>query len=106
MNRQVGGAFGIEARYPFLDREFVQEVLWLTAEAKNAEYKAVLDEWFVQEGYPYKKRDKTGFSAAENRVISTRSQQFEMKQFFEVRGELSYIIFQQFVRRSVRGTSW
>ncbi|KAF4711383.1 hypothetical protein FOZ62_010990, partial [Perkinsus olseni] len=35
----VAGAFGIEARYPFLDRKVVQEYLWLTADVKNSEYK-------------------------------------------------------------------
>jgi asparagine synthetase B (glutamine-hydrolysing) len=39
-----GGAFNIETRYPFLDRQLVQEFLWLSPELKNRFYKAPLRE--------------------------------------------------------------
>ena len=39
----TAGALGIEARYPFLDKNFVQEYLWLKSSNKNREYKSVLD---------------------------------------------------------------
>lgn len=35
----IGGAHGIEARYPFLDRAVVQEFLWLAPDLKNSFYK-------------------------------------------------------------------
>lgn len=38
----ISGAFGIEARYPFLDRAVVQEWLWLHPELKNGYYKKPL----------------------------------------------------------------
>eukprot|EP00392_Amoebophrya_sp_AT5.2_P000412 g413.t1 len=78
----VGGAFGIEARYPFLDKEFVQETLWLAAELKNSEYKKVLHDFFEQNAYPFKHRDKTGFSSAENRILSPQSLVYEMTDYF------------------------
>ena len=31
----IGGSHGIEQRYPFLDKEVVQEFLWLKPELKN-----------------------------------------------------------------------
>lgn len=41
-DENVGGSYGIETRYPFLDRDLVQEFLWLTHDLKNSNYKAPL----------------------------------------------------------------
>lgn len=57
----VAGAFGIEARYPFLDRSLVQEFLWLTPELKNKAYKYPLAALFERRGYPYVPNVKVGF---------------------------------------------
>lgn len=57
----VGGSFGIEMRYPFLDREVVQEFLWLKQELKNKEYKAPIDYYFNKFNIPYEKGIKRGF---------------------------------------------
>jgi asparagine synthetase B (glutamine-hydrolysing) len=57
----VGGSFGIEMRYPFLDKYVVQEFLWLTADLKNKEYKAPIDYYFNNLNFPYAKQEKRGF---------------------------------------------
>ncbi|CAK0858127.1 unnamed protein product [Prorocentrum cordatum] len=57
------GAHGVEARYPFLDRAVVQEWLWLTPAAKNAAYKAPVEELLAEAGYPFTRGVKTGFGA-------------------------------------------
>jgi asparagine synthetase B (glutamine-hydrolysing) len=57
----VAGAYGIEGRYPFLDKYVVQEFLWLTSELKNREYKSPLDNYLVTNKFPYEKNQKTGF---------------------------------------------
>ena len=57
----VAGAFGIETRYPFLDRDVVQEFLWLSPEAKNRRYKAPLHAYLERYGYPFEAGKKTGF---------------------------------------------
>jgi asparagine synthetase B (glutamine-hydrolysing) len=57
----ISGAFGIEARYPFLDAAVVQEFLWLTPEAKNRHYKAPLHHFLEARGYPFEKNAKRGF---------------------------------------------
>lgn len=57
----VSGAYGIEGRYPFLDKHVVQEFLWLTADLKNSEYKSVLDHYLTKNSYPYLKNRKIGF---------------------------------------------
>jgi asparagine synthetase B (glutamine-hydrolysing) len=57
----VAGHFGIEARYPFLDKALVQEFLWLTSSLKNKEYKACLDYYFKTNKFPYHKNGKKGF---------------------------------------------
>jgi asparagine synthetase B (glutamine-hydrolysing) len=59
----VAGAFGIEARYPFLDPAVVQEFLWLSADLKNSRYKAPIDAFLTSAEFPYAERAKTGFSA-------------------------------------------
>jgi asparagine synthetase B (glutamine-hydrolysing) len=62
----VAGAFGIETRYPFLDRDLVQEFLWLSSRLKNANYKAPLREYFVRNAYPFDEGVKKGFRAKDN----------------------------------------
>ena len=57
----VAGLHGLEARYPFLDRDVVQEFLWLTPELKNSQYKSVLDNYFVQNNFPFSRGEKKGF---------------------------------------------
>lgn len=58
----VSGAYGIEGRYPFLDRAVVQEFLWLTADLKNSAYKSVLDNYLKTHNYPYVPNQKLGFA--------------------------------------------
>ena len=57
----VAGLHGLEARYPFLDRDVVQEFLWLTPELKNSQYKSVLDNYFVENSFPFSRGEKKGF---------------------------------------------
>ncbi|KAF4658534.1 hypothetical protein FOL46_006936 [Perkinsus olseni] len=61
----VAGAFGIEARYPFLDRRVVQEYLWLTADVKNSEYKKPVADFLEGSLYPVLE-GKRGFDAHVN----------------------------------------
>ena len=55
----VAGSFGMEARYPFLDRDAVQCFLNLKANVKNDIYKSVIKSYL----------DRSNFSVAENRKI-------------------------------------
>ena len=57
----VAGHYGIETRYPFLDRYLVQEFLWLTHDLKNSRYKSVLDEYLQVNNFPYSPNEKLGF---------------------------------------------
>ena len=57
----VGGSFGIEVRYPFLDKNVVQEFLWLHQDLKNKNYKAPIDHYFNINNFPYEKSIKRGF---------------------------------------------
>jgi len=58
----VAGTFGIEGRYPFLDKQLVQEFLWLTAELKNRYYKAPLHNYMIVNNYPFAINEKIGFN--------------------------------------------
>ncbi len=48
----VAGSHSIETRYPYLDRDLVQEFLWLTPKLKNKYYKAPIHEYLVRNNFP------------------------------------------------------
>eukprot|EP00966_Prymnesium_polylepis_P124501 2879560-Prymnesium_polylepis.1 len=50
----VGGAHGLEVRYPFLDTKVVQEYLWLDSSVKNSRYKRPLADYLEAHNYPNK----------------------------------------------------
>jgi len=62
----ISGAYGVEARYPFLDTQLVQEFLWLKPELKNMCYKAPLHVYLSMHNYPFKRNIKRGFEAERN----------------------------------------
>jgi asparagine synthetase B (glutamine-hydrolysing) len=53
----IGGCFSFETRYPFLDKEVVQEFLWLTPELKNGSQnmniKPALIHYLTLNDYPF-----------------------------------------------------
>ena len=57
----VGGAYGLESRYPFLDKDVVQEFLSLDVKLKNNYYKNVLHHYFVENNFPFDEGQKIGF---------------------------------------------
>ena len=57
----IGGCFGFETRYPFCDKDLVQEFLWLTPELKNSQYKSVIDQYFINNQFPFSRGEKKGF---------------------------------------------
>ncbi len=59
----VASLFGIETRYPFLDKELVQEFLWLSNNLKNEKYKAPLFNYMKKNNYPFCENEKVGFKA-------------------------------------------
>ena len=58
----VSGSYGIEGRYPFLDKMVVQEFLWLKQELKNSNYKSVIHQYLVGNDYPFDEQQKVGFN--------------------------------------------
>ena len=56
------GSLGIEARYPFLDKQLVQEFLNLTSNLKNMHYKSPLREYLLSTKFPFMEGEKRGFS--------------------------------------------
>lgn len=57
----ISGAYGLEGRYPYLDRDVVQEFLYLTPRLKNSNYKSVLHNYMKENNYPFEKDAKVGF---------------------------------------------
>ncbi len=62
----TAGHYGIEARYPYLDRSLVQEFLWLDADIKNRNYKSPLHDYLNLREWPYESGCKRGFSCKPN----------------------------------------
>jgi asparagine synthetase B (glutamine-hydrolysing) len=62
----VAGHFGIETRYPFLDKHLVQEFLWLNVNLKNSKYKSALSEYLEVNNFPYNPGEKIGFNTLKN----------------------------------------
>lgn len=59
----VAGTYGIEARYPYLDKNLVQEFLNLSPRLKNIKYKSTIHEYLVRNDYPFLENVKKGFFA-------------------------------------------
>jgi asparagine synthetase B (glutamine-hydrolysing) len=57
---------GIEGRYPYLDKEVVQEYLWLSNDLKNKNYKAPLYYLMKKYKYSFDKNVKIGFKCKRN----------------------------------------
>lgn len=53
MFERVAGCFGIESRYPFLDKHVVQEFLWLNDNIKNKEFKQCIAQYMRKEQFPF-----------------------------------------------------
>ena len=58
----IAGTYGIEGRYPFLDKYVVQEFLWLKPELKNKYYKAPIYNYLLLNNYPFDLNKKIGFN--------------------------------------------
>jgi asparagine synthetase B (glutamine-hydrolysing) len=64
-DEMVAGLFGIEGRYPFLDRQLIQAFLRLSPALKNARYKHCIASFLEAHNYPYEAGVKTGFYAVQ-----------------------------------------
>lgn len=58
----VVGSHGMEGRYPFLDKQLVQEFLWLSSSLKNSEYKAPVTNYLKKKNFPINDNVKLGFN--------------------------------------------
>ena len=58
----IGGCYGIENRYPFLDKYVVQEFLNLSPKLKNMNYKSPLYFLLKKYNFPFDRNQKKGFN--------------------------------------------
>ena len=58
----VSGSFGLEGRYPYLDKKVVQEFLNLDHHLKNEKYKAPIFNYLTEHQFPTQENEKRGFS--------------------------------------------
>ncbi len=52
MTEHILGRYGLQARYPLLDKQLVQEFFWLSQELKNSVYKVPLRNFMIRQAYP------------------------------------------------------
>ena len=64
----VSSLHGIETRYPFLDKNVVQEFLYLKPKLKNDKYKSPLYHYMLKESYPFEENVKKGFTCSKNLI--------------------------------------
>ena len=62
----VASLHGIESRYPYLDKEVVQEYLYLSPYLKNLKYKSPLDFYMKLHNYKFDENVKIGFKCRGN----------------------------------------
>jgi asparagine synthetase B (glutamine-hydrolysing) len=58
MFERVAGCYGIESRYPFLDKQVVQEFLWLGDGLKNKEFKQCIAQYMRKSDFPFLQNKK------------------------------------------------
>ena len=71
----VGGAHGIESRYPFLDPEVVQEFLWLNENLKNSLYKKPLADYLTKYSFAFRNNSKIGFNLKPKKESLSKSRE-------------------------------
>ena len=57
----ISGLFGIEGRYPYLDKDLIQAFINLKTTIKNQRYKNCLASFLVENNYPFEEEVKDGF---------------------------------------------
>tara|TARA_Y100000361_G_scaffold69343_2_gene61211 strand:+ start:2320 stop:3729 length:1410 start_codon:yes stop_codon:yes gene_type:complete len=62
---RVAGCVGVETRYPYLDRDTVQNFLWLSDELKNRNYKQCLHKAMSLRKFPFDINNKSPLRVAE-----------------------------------------
>jgi len=62
---RTAGCVGIETRYPYLDRDTVQNFLWLSDELKNEKYKQCLHKAMSLRGFPFDENNKSPLRISE-----------------------------------------
>ena len=57
----IAGLFAIEGRYPFLDKDLIQQFLSISPELKNCCYKNCIANFLKIHNYPFIEEQKIGF---------------------------------------------
>ncbi len=60
-DEMISGLFGIEGRYPYLDKDLIQAFISLKTTIKNQRYKNCLASFLVENNYPFEEEVKDGF---------------------------------------------
>ncbi len=60
-DEMISGLFAIEGRYPFLDKDLIQEFLSISPELKNCCYKNCIANFLKIHNYPFLEEKKIGF---------------------------------------------
>ena len=81
-DEMIAGLFGIEGRYPFLDKDAVQEFLLLSAKLKNSCYKNCIANFLEKQNYPFDKDKKIGFIPQKTIFSITERIEYRIRNMF------------------------
>ena len=81
-DEMVAGLFGIEGRYPFLDKDLIQQFLQLSVELKNSRYKNCIANFLEINHYPYESGTKLGFVPQKTKFTIIERAQYRLRNLF------------------------
>tara|TARA_Y100001968_G_scaffold330508_1_gene382587 strand:+ start:7329 stop:8774 length:1446 start_codon:yes stop_codon:yes gene_type:complete len=80
----VAGLFGIEGRYPFLEKELIQSFLRLTPQLKNIRYKNCIASFLENNNYPYEPDVKLGFVPQKTKFTIMQRIEYKVRRFLNL----------------------
>ncbi len=82
-DEMVSGLFGIEGRYPYLDRIVIQTFLKLSPQDKNSNYKNCIANLLDESNYPYEANVKSGFYPLKTNLAFSEKVTRKLMSFFQ-----------------------
>lgn len=84
-DEMISGLYGMEGRYPFLDKDLIQSFLNISKELKNERYKNCIASFLEKNYYPYEPVKKDGFYPLKSKL------NFGEKILLKIRNKLLFI---------------
>ena len=84
-DEMIAGLFGIEGRYPFLDKDLIQQFLRLSTSLKNSRYKNCIANFLEINNYPYESGKKIGFVPQKTKFTIRERINYRIRNFLNIK---------------------